>query len=140
MLRTVRRLGLLPWIALLAGCACTQEGCDNRIRFNPGVDLEPSIPYEVEACLDGSCQHAILTAGDDGRAAVVGALSLWADGDYIDLALGDGDLDGPHAIAFSVTDEAGRSLATQERQVELTRTQPNGALCPPTCWSAELSA
>jgi len=134
----MRGLAALLIVALLAGCACTAVGCDNRLRLHPGFDLQFDVAYEVEACIDGSCNEAVLEqqAGDSWD--LEDGLTLRADEDNIDLALGDGDFSGMHAVTFTVRDPSGAVLASFDGPIEFTRTQPNGQFCEPTCWSADI--
>lgn len=132
------------WLVLaaaLAGCACTAVGCFNRIQFAPGVDLVPGIAYHVDACFDDTCHEANVEAGQNGRAGVEGALTLWANQDTVELALGDdpGDLGGSHDVMFTIRDDSDELVAEYSNSIELVRTEPNGGWpCGPTCWSADI--
>lgn len=134
------RIAPLLVAAILTACACSAVGCDNRIRFLPELDLQRGMDYEVEACLDERCEHATLNV--DGPATqtadVEGALTLWEDADRVELAIGDGDFGGSHAVSFVILDSAGVTIAEFAGEVELTPSQPNGAFCQPTCWSAQV--
>jgi hypothetical protein len=137
----MRRIGLLSWIALLAGCGCTQVGCANAIRYDPSIDLERDTVYDVEACIDGDCQQGSFEVVGPGteRGDVDGALALWADEDHVDLALGEADFSGSHSVSFTLRDAAGEVLAQFDDTIELTKSEPNGGWpCGPTCWSADI--
>ena len=133
----MRMLAALLSVAFLAGCACTQVGCDNRLRFHPGIDLQLQSAYAVEACIDGSCTQAVLEQVGDAW-DIEGGLTLRADEDTVDLAVGDGDFGGTHAVTFTVRDGSDAVLATFDGSIELTRSEPNGPFCGPTCWSADI--
>jgi len=132
------------WLALaafLAGCACTAEGCFNRIQFAPGIDLAPGVAYQVDACFDGTCHEGTLEATDGGTAGIEGALALWADQDTVELRLGDArvDLGGVHDLTFTIRDDSAEVVAEYSNSIELVRTEPNGGWpCGPTCWSADI--
>jgi hypothetical protein len=130
-----KRLAAAAVAAVLSACACTAAGCDNRVSFLPDVDLERQVEYEVEACFDGVCETARLIVDGPGTGDVEGALTLWEDADRFELAIGDGDFGGTHAVSFTILDASGTLLAQTAGEIELIRTQPNGAFCPPTCWS-----
>ncbi len=125
--------------SLLSACACTQIGCANQIRFHPAVDLAVETPYEVTACLDAVCASATLIASDPDDGAIVDRLSLWAGADEVVFDLGDGDLSGARQLTFTIQDRNGVALAEFEDTVELGSTQPNGPMCGPTCWGAEIA-
>lgn len=136
----MRNLVTLLLVGLLAGCACSAEGCDNRLRFHPEVDLQLNVAYEVHACVDGMCQAAMLEQVGNAW-DIEDGLTLRADDDNIDLALGAGDFGGAHAVTFAVRDAAGVILAEFDGPIELTRSEPNGGgFCGPTCWSADIGS
>jgi hypothetical protein len=126
---------------LLAGCACTAIGCDNRIEFVLGFDVERAVTYDANVCFDGRCEVASISF--DGRpptqtGAIAGVLTLWEDTDRLELHLGDGEFGGSHRVTLALVDESGASVADYDGEIELTRSQPNGAFCEPTCWSARI--
>ncbi len=128
-------------VAMLSGCTCTVEGCANAIHFQPQVDLERNVAYDVEACLDGNCERATLNVdGPLTQTGVMGgSFTLWEDDDRVELAIGAGDFSGMHDVSFSIRDGSGAIIAGFEGSIELTRSEPNGGwLCGPTCWSAEV--
>lgn len=107
------------------------------MEFKPGSILDYGTPYEVEGCFDGACQTAVLQ--QDSAASAWGSsgdLVLDAQEDTVTLALGDGDFTGEHQIHFTIRDESAATIASFDGRMELERSQPNGWLCPPTCWSA----
>jgi hypothetical protein len=62
-MRLIGRIGALSLAGLLAGCyGCTLIGCNNRLSFDPGMDLLPGVAYEVEACVDDRCEEGVLQA------------------------------------------------------------------------------
>ena len=136
----IRTLGHVVAALVLAGCACTQIGCNNQITFALPFEVQPDVGYAVLACIDERCSDAVLTidGGDLQRAAISGDLSLSADTDRLELHLGDGDLQGSHHVTLSFRDDAGASVATFEDEVELAPSQPNGSFCGPVCWSAQV--
>jgi hypothetical protein len=140
--RLISRIGALSLAGLLAGCyGCTLIGCNNRLSFDPGMDLLPGVAYEVEACLDDRCEEGVLQASGPpiDKAGLHGNLSLWADTDLVEFMLGDGDFGGSHHITFSLRNADGKTLATFDQTIELTKYEPNGGWpCGPTCWSADI--
>lgn len=135
------RIGALMLAGLLAGCGCTLIGCNNRLSFNPGIDLLPEVAYRVEACFDDRCGQGSLQATGPpvDQAGLRGNLSLWADADRADFTLGEGDFGGSHRVTFSLRDARGEVLAAFAETIELTKSEPNGGWpCGPTCWSADL--
>ena len=133
----MRRLAALLSVALLAGCACTQVGCDNRLRFHTGIDLQLHAAYAVEACIDGSCSRAVLEQIGDAW-DIEDGLTLRADEDNVELAIGDGDFSGTHGVTFTVRDASNAVLASFEGPIEFAKSEPNGGFCGPTCWSADI--
>lgn len=133
----MRRFAALLSVAFLAGCACSAEGCDNRLRFHTGIDLQLQAAYAVEACIDGSCTEAVLEQVGDAW-DIEDGLTLRADEDNVDLALGDGEFDGMHAATFTVRDASDAIIAKFDGPIEFTRSEPNGRFCGPTCWSADI--
>ena len=100
------RLGLL---LALTGCggagACPQVGCVSQLelRLPAGVSA-------AEACVADVCSSVVV----DGKVLV--PLGRRADGDSA-------------AVTVTVPDRP----AAYEGTVQLTRTRPNGAACPPIC-------
>lgn len=135
----MRRFAALISVAFLAGCACTAIGCDNRLRFRTGIDLQLDVAYAVEACIDGSCTEAVLEQVGDTWGFEDG-LILRTDEDIVELAIGDGDFGGTHDVTFTVRDDSDAAVAEFDGSIELTRSEPNGAFCGPTCWSAEIDS
>src|SRR5688572_1517041 len=115
----MRRLASLLSVAFLAGCACTAEGCDNRLRLHAGLDLRLQSAYAVEACIDGSCTEAVLEQVGNAW-DTDGGLTLRADEDIVDLAIGDGDFSGTHAVSFTVRDASDAVVAGFDERTEFT--------------------
>lgn len=141
---TIRRVGLLHRLsalilaAFLTGCGCAAVGCNNQLHFVIGRDLSPGTPYHAAVCLDDACADGSLTAADDGTFGIDGRFTLISELDIVEYVLGEGDLSGRHHVTFTLQDEAGEVLGVFDETIELTKTQPNGWPCEPTCWSAEL--
>ncbi len=136
----IRAVVTLAMAILLAGCACTAIGCDNLIEFVIDFDVERDVTYVANLCFDGRCEVASLSF--DGPAtqtgALEGAFTLWEDTDRLEFHLRDGDFGGSHRVTLVLRDPSGASVADYDGEMELTRSQPNGAFCEPTCWSARI--
>jgi hypothetical protein len=124
----------------LSGC-CTRAGCEDRVTWElpasfPG--LAPSDTVRVRACFDSACTEGPLTGEAGGQ--------LWSSADGRVL------LFLPSQVSFSIGSTVprsglatlelsrnGRALVTDSRQVTLSEaSQPNGPLCPPTCFGARV--
>jgi hypothetical protein len=130
--------GLLVLVALLSGCACTQEGCANLVRFTVPVDLQPGIDYRIQGCVEGGCATETLTV-IDGTTASAGSITMYVDDDAVEVMLGNGDFGHAPDVQLAISD-GDVALAEFSGPVEMTAHQPNGALCGPTCWFAEVEA
>ena len=138
----LRRFVAFAAVTLLGACGCTQVGCDNRVSYRAPFDVERDVTYSVEMCFDGACMADDLRV--EGPIGVTGdidgSLALWENTDRVELAIGDGDFGGSHEVTVVIKAPSGDILAEFADTVELTRTQPNGAFCDPTCWSVDIGS
>jgi hypothetical protein len=107
--------------------ACSAVGCTSGIRVQLG-DLRRKLPraVSVELCTRAGCVRAKLRRGN-----VPWITSEWQGVPKHPNASYTADL--------TVLDRHGRMLLRLRRAVRLTKFEPNGHACGPTCWSAELT-
>jgi hypothetical protein len=127
VLATIVAMLVLPaGLAGADGLICTQMGCSSGIvlRLPEYTDL-PKHAARITVCMDDRCQSSRLSRRWSGSSSI-----------HIE----DRRLAGPARVRVRVVvrDARGRKLLRRERRVTLTRNQPNGAPCPPTCWGAGL--
>ena len=136
-------LTILAALVLLGGCGfspigCTQAGCESGVRFTLAQDLLAETEYQVVACVDDRCAEGVLEVGPNTDGSD-GPLSLAiGDTDTVFYSLGQLELNGEHQVALRVQAADGELLAEWEGLAEFERTQPNGPMCEPTCWLAEV--
>lgn len=127
---------------VLAGCACTQIGCRNRIEFALDHDLVREVTYDIEVCIDATCRSASLTVVNPPNAVVAAdeRLSIDTELDQVRFQLAGDDYSGPHELRVFVGDETGAVLTDHSGSYEFIKTEPNGGgFCGPTCWHAEVT-
>ena len=108
------------------GRICTQIGCVSGITVKLPAPTElPSRAARVTVCMDDRCRAVRVARSRDV------AQSVWIE---------DRSLSAPTRVRVRVVVRGahGRTLSRAERDIALSRTQPNGPDCPPTCWSAAL--
>ncbi len=142
-------LGPLLWVMVagLATCtSCTEAGCGSGMTFHVTSELKEGQPYLVEACVNEMCRSGTLEVAEDREPAAlpvteVGGLGLDTGANTIYLTLpADRDWNGTHATTLTVRTADGRLLIGEDGESTMTRIQPNGPNCEPTCWIGEVSA
>jgi hypothetical protein len=136
----------LPVGALLlagSGCSpfgCTDAGCESGVLFTLDRNLVLEAEYRVEACVDDRCVEGVLQVGggEDGADGPL-ALTIGAYEDTVLYRLGESPVRGSHDVSLTVHGKDGELLVDWEGTAEFERTQPNGPLCEPTCWLAEIA-
>lgn len=137
-------LGLAVLVGgLLTGCGCTQAGCESQVIFHLTADLRNGVAYDVEACLDDDCSTATIevpvVGGDEPFTGLEeGGILLLTDSDEIHLTLPEGDYGGAHRVSLDVRTSDGDVVVTVDEQTDFERYRPNGPLCEPVCWLAEV--
>lgn len=136
-------MGLAVTALLLVGggCSpfgCTAADCESGVLFTLdglGFDTE----YRVTACVDDRCVDGVLGVGG-GADGTDGPLSLviGTDADSVFYRL-DRHLAGTRTAGLTVRTADGELLVEWQGTAEFVRTQPNGPLCGPTCWVAEVT-
>ena len=123
------------------GCSpfgCTTEGCASGVLFTlDGLSLDTE--YRVAVCVDDRCAEGALLVGGgaDGTDGPL-ALVIGDDADTVFYRL-DQHLAGTRTASLAVRTAGGELLVEWEGTAEFVRTQPNGPLCEPTCWLAEIT-
>jgi hypothetical protein len=144
----VRRTLLAVPVAVLllggSGCSpfgCTDAGCESGVRFALDRNLVMDAKYRVVACVDDECAEGVLQVGNgaDGTDRAL-ALVIGAEQDTIFYRLGESQVRGTHDVSLTVHAADGELLVAWEGTAEFQRMQPNGPLCDPTCWLAEVPA
>lgn len=152
MIRMLGRSSVIVLGLLLAAClaptmppqpdgppqVCTQIGCESHILFELGVDLQPGMRYEIEACVDGECTSESVVVDPNGF-STVGAIGVDAHRDTVGLRLLGDDYSGTHQVSLSIVGP-GMQISRITEAVEFERVQPNGPGCEPVCWQAVVSA
>ena len=131
---------------LLAGCGfspfgCTVAGCESGVGFTLDRDLVTGTEYRVLACADDRCAEGTLHVGPDSD-GTDGPLALVVGTDVADsifYRLDGSELASEHHVSVTVHADDGELLVEWEGSAEFVRTQPNGPLCQPTCWLAEVT-
>lgn len=92
------------------------------------------------ACVDDRCAEGVLEVGPNSDGSD-GPLSLViGDTDTIFYSLEQAQPPGEQRVSLTVHDADGDLVAEWEGNAEFERTQPNGPMCEPTCWLAEVQA
>lgn len=145
-----------PWAGTDDTRMCTAVGCDSILTIELSeVDITPEATYDVEICVKGDCTTETITidvpypgTGEIDRGetekksgTLAGRMLVWADGDYIEYHLPEGDYSSSAFVTFTLTDADGSVLAQTDdtTEVSLERSQPNGPDCPPICFSARMT-
>ncbi|MDX2008570.1 MAG: hypothetical protein SFW67_00185 [Myxococcaceae bacterium] len=128
-------------LSCLSGC-CTSAGCEDRVTWalpTSFMGLATTDTVRVRACFDTTCFDGPLVAESDGR--------IWSSADgkvllvlpsQLSLALGSLERTRAGQATLELT-RNGRAIITDTRAVTLSDTgQPNGPLCPPTCFSTRV--
>jgi hypothetical protein len=138
-------LSILLAAVLLGGCGfspfgCTDAGCESGVQFTLDRDLVTGTEYRVIACVDDRCAEGALEVGPDSD-GTDGPLSLvvGTDADTVFYRLDELQLSGTHRVSLTVHAADGELLVEWEGTAEFERVQPNGPLCEPTCWLAEVT-
>jgi len=118
------------------GVECTLIGCESQVRFEFDVDIAAGSTYRLEACIDGGCEEAEVRV-PPGGAGLVGSFFVSPIDDVIVLNLHGGDFSGSRAVTLLVELPDGGTILVEE-EVEFERSQPNGPLCEPVCWTATI--
>ena len=148
LLRLVPLFLLSAVVMGTSGCSgdegCTVIGCDSQVVFWTDADLQATVAYEGEACVDDVCESATLQVPEDRVAdgvvpsIEVGSLGLETDRDVVYFGLPDRDWSGAHQFSVVISDAAGAILADMSQPGRFERMQPNGPDCPPVCWMADI--
>ncbi|HSI99309.1 MAG TPA: hypothetical protein VLA59_02865 [Patescibacteria group bacterium] len=139
-----RTLFAVAFVFLLfsGGCSpfgCTDAGCESGVQFTlDGLNIDTE--YRVTACVDDRCADGTLQVGGgaDGTDGPLW-LGIGAGADTVFYRLGELPLSGEHRATLAVRTAGGELLVQWEGTAEFVRTQPNGPLCEPTCWLAEIT-
>lgn len=113
-------------------------GCESGVLFTlDGLSLDTE--YSVAACVDDRCADGALQVGSgaDGTDGPL-ALVIGAHADTVFYRL-DQHPPGTRTASLTVRTADGEPLVEWEGTAEFVRTQPNGPLCEPTCWLAEVT-
>jgi hypothetical protein len=105
---------------------CTQIGCSSGISVElPASSALPRHAVRATVCMNERCRSFSLSERGTSRQVV---------------RIEDRRLAGPGPIRVRVVlrDRRDRRVLRRERVVTLSRAQPNGPDCPPTCWLASL--
>lgn len=148
LLRLVALAILTAVVMGTSGCSgnggCTDIGCGSQVVFWTDADLQATVAYDVEACVDDVCESATLEVPEDRVAEgvvpsiEVGALGLETDRDVVYFGLPDGNWSGSHQFSLVIRDAAGTIVADITQTGRFERMQPNGPDCPPVCWMADI--
>lgn len=135
---------------------CTAIGCDSTLTIDlTEVDITQEATYDVEICVDGACSAETITidvrhpgTGDIDRGeshrpsgTLAGWMLVWAEGNYIDYHLPEGEYGFSASVIFTLTASDGTVLAQTDEatEVPLERSQPNGPGCAPVCFSGRMT-
>ena len=125
--------------------ACTLIGCESQVVFELGdiTDIRSGATYEVEACVDGTCESTSVEVppaqGGAMGAGMNGSLLVDPQQDLVSVRLGPGDYSGLHTVSLTLVAPNGQ-LIEIESDTEFERSQPNGPGCEPICWQAIVRA
>jgi hypothetical protein len=141
-------------VGLLAACGafggstgreCTLIGCTNSVGFELtgialGTDFVGSLKARV--CFDGACESTEWVQKADGSSRRTNtAIEIISVDDKVQLLLvlprKTYDTTTEHDTSLTLEVD-GHKPVRVERTVRLSRSQPNGAACEPTCWSAHV--
>lgn len=135
----------------LAGCGCTLVGCESGVTTT--LLLAPDAPLdgaEVTICVNDECVGGVVTADQDQLSCeFAGGTGHFCAIDVSDPAqivmevhvfvfeddAEDGDL---VSVTVSSGEDGTNVLAQRQGTVEYEESEPNGAMCGPTCKNATL--
>lgn len=104
--------------------SCTAVGCTTGAQVDlSALPLQPGPKSSVTICVGSHCS----TTRSQGRSALVGA---GAEAPYNNQRI--------VIVTITMTGPSGAVLAHSSVRAQLSRYQPNGAECPPTCFVARL--
>ena len=142
MRRTPLAVAFVVLLLAGGGCSpfgCTAAGCESGVLFTLDRNLATDTEYRVAACVADRCVDGALQVGG-GADGTDGALSLVIGGDFGTVFYRlDQHLAGTRTASLTVRTADGELLVDWEGLAEFVRTQPNGPLCEPTCWRAEIT-
>ncbi len=133
---------VLVVVALIASLAiaqylervCTMAGCSDGVSYSipdeayAAWGAAPNVPVVVETCLDDECQRDEVTASKKGKPRGGGIAGL------LSFDQGALDLGGVYVVTLKVTGPSGMvRYARTDSGATLTKHQPNGSGCEPTC-------
>ena len=97
-------------------------------------DLPKKLPAarKVDVCVAGQCRHGTLYANGPPR----GDVSKRLENAFVRARRLHGL--GPYPVSVTVLDRHGKVLLRVERQVKMEKFSPNGVVCGPTCFVADL--
>lgn len=114
------------------GRACNSLGCNDGVNYSIPDDAyvawgaERRVPVVVETCIDDVCQTSDVTVNRGGKVRSGGA--------QVSLDAGTLDPGDVYTMALKVTDPSGMvRYARTDSGATLSRWQPNGPDCEPTC-------
>ena len=125
---------------LLSGCgsgrhsACSQVGCISGVGVRlPGLTKALPRARLIDVCVAGQCTHDTVyetyeTGNPEGK---------YVPRAFLGEARGLHGL-GPYPVAVTVRDGHGKVLLRVERSVVMEKVSPNGVVCGPTCFGANL--
>ena len=130
---------------LLGGGRCTLIGCNSQVTFEvTGAGLHGKAgTVRLKACFDDVCHTSRTTVKANGASFGKGSdkLSVGPVDDRLagHLLLPDGDYDETTVHRFTLEVRIGDGEPVRlERDVQLTRSAPNGEDCGPICWQAKV--
>ena len=125
--------------------ACTLIGCESQVVFELGdlTDILSGATYEIEACVDGTCESASVEVppaqGQAMGAGMSGSLLVDPQQDLVSFRLSGGDYGGMHTVSLTLLGPDGQRIEI-ESDTGFERGQPNGPGCEPICWQAIVRA
>ncbi len=119
---------LVPLVMTVCGTrVCTAVGGVSGIYVDVSRILEAqSGPVHARLCVEATCKS---TSSPNGRSV-----------DFINVDDPSLDDEGPVHVVLTIETESGDPIFTNEADVALGRTQPNGPNCEPTFYAASLVA
>jgi hypothetical protein len=130
----------------VAGCGCTMVGCESGVDVTLFVTADaPLAGSELRICVNGACSTGAIVADGDqlvcelegGHRCTIAPFEdvlsvevhVWVNEDEAE----DGD---QILVTLSAPDDS--VLAEQGGEVVYQESEPNGAMCGPTCMNATL--
>ncbi len=115
------------------------------MTFRLTSELQEGHSYLVEACVDDYCRSQTLEVSPDREPAAlpvteVGVLGIDTGANTVYLTLpADRDWRGTRSTVLTVRTTDDRTVVNHAAESIMTRVQPNGPSCDPTCWVGEVT-